>query len=111
MTEIPPLVAFLVVLGPPFAFGFLLGWWLRGRRATAAEAERQRLRQTELPSPKQIDYILSLAKRRGVKEVGDMPASVEAASAMIDALKAGDLEALAKVPRASREEVEKRLKG
>lgn len=110
MTEIPPLVAFLVVLGPPFAFGFLLGWWLRGRRTTAAEVERQRLRRTELPSPKQIDYILSLAKRRGVK-VGDMPASVEAASAMIDALKAGDSEALAKVPRASREEVEKRLKG
>ena len=67
MTETPPLVAFLVILGPPFAFGFLLGWWLRGRRATSAEAERQRLRQTELPSPKQIDYILSLAKRRGVK--------------------------------------------
>ncbi|MCY3786097.1 MAG: hypothetical protein OXG47_05140 [bacterium] len=36
MTEVPPLLAFVVILGPPFLFGLGVGWWLRGRRTTVA---------------------------------------------------------------------------
>lgn len=62
-----------VVLGLPFA----LGWWLRGRRW-----------RSRPPTARQLNYIISLCDRHGV-EWGDVPASVEDASVLIEWLKGG----------------------
>ena len=62
-----------VVLGLPFAFG----WWLRGRRW-----------RSRPPTARQLNSIIGLCNRHGVKR-GDVPASVEDASVLIEWLKCG----------------------
>ena len=76
----PALIAFVVILGPPFLVGVLVGWLLRGRR----DARRWR---TGAATPRQITYLQDLAREAG-EDIDVDGLTRERASAEIDRLKA-----------------------
>ena len=81
MTETtPPLIAFVVILGPPFLVGVLVGWLLRGRR----DARRWK---TGAATPRQIAYLHDLALEAG-EDIDVDGLTRERASAEIERLKA-----------------------
>ena len=111
--QIVAFVPGLILLIVAFVLGLILLWVAFTTLVLLGSAIEQRLDRRawrrSLPSAAQIYYILDLAQKQGV-EAGDMPKSAEAASAMIDALEAGDMDALAGIPRVSHAEVKRREK-